>query len=240
MVAAFCEADGHGERLHPTSAAGMNNFLGWRFEPAWDRVSLITGYEVRPESMGADEVQFEIRYTVTAVVTGEAIDEEDRIDSVHLTLVRVDGAWRILGTPPAPHLFTADFEAENLFTEMAPLYPDYLSNSKFVWRMLIESGWSYPYMPASKYIGSPYFKAVSEPTVGDVVAYLVHGSPYHLGIYLGDDRVTSATVRGVVRTPLNAFPGEVRYLRLTEASRAPTPEPGDTAVPTPLKKSKRR
>jgi hypothetical protein len=238
IIASFCEADGHGERLHPTGASSFGDFLGWRFEPAWDRASLISGYEVRPESTGPDEVQLEVRYSVVADVTGEGVKDEERLDSVHLTLGRVDGAWRILGVPPPPHLFASDFEAQRLFSELSPLSPAYLSSSKFVWRMLIDSGWSYPYMPASAYLGSPYFKAVSEPTIGDVVAYLSHGSPYHLGIYLGDDRVTSATVRGVVRTPLNAFPGEIRYLRLTEASRPPTPEPEDTPSPTPSKKKK--
>jgi hypothetical protein len=237
VLALFCEADGRGERLHPVRSQALGGFLGWRFEPAWDRFFLISGYEVRPESIGAEEAQFEVRYTVTAEISGEGAREESRIEGVHLTLLRDPSGWRLLGAPPPPHLFASDFEADKLFTQLTPVQPDYLSNSKFVWRMLLDAGWSYPYQPTSEYLGSPYFKPVGEPSTGDVVAYLVHGVPYHIGIYLGDDRVASATVRGVVRTPLNAFPGEVRYLRLTEAARAKTPEPAEmqeTPAATPL------
>ena len=228
MVSAFCEADGRGARLNAARAAALSGFLGLRLEPAWDRLFLISGYEIKPESVAADEVQLEVRYTVVAEVTGEGVREGERLDSVHITLARSDGEWRVLGTPPAPHLFVSDFDARTLFAQLSPLQPDYLSNSKLVWRMMIEAGWSYPFQPASAYLGGPYFKAVSEPSIGDVVAYLVHGVPYHLGIYLGDDRLASATVRGVVRTPLNAFPGEIRYLRLTEAARPATPGPEGT------------
>jgi hypothetical protein len=189
LVSAFCDADGRGDRLDASRAGALGDFLGWRFEPGWDRLFLISGFEIRPESTGGDEVQLEIRYTVVAEVTGEGVRDEEQIDSVHLTLVRNDGVWRILGTPPAPHLYASAFQADKLFAQLGPVQPDYFSNSKLVWRMMLEAGWNYPYMTTAAYLGSNYFKPVSEPSVGDVVAYLAHGVPYHIGIYLGDDRV---------------------------------------------------
>jgi hypothetical protein len=233
VVAAFCEADGRGDRLQPARAAAIGEALGWRLEPAWDRLFLISGYEVMPLRVGAEAAEIAVRYTVVAEVTGEGARDEERIEVVSFRLVRGDQLWRLVGVPPPPHLFASAFERDDLVELLTPLGADYLSSSKLVWRLFQNAGWSVPYQPAAAFLAGGYFKKVAEPSPGDVVAYLDHGAPYHVGVYEGEDRIASATITaGVVRTPLNTFPGEVRYLRLTEAAR-PTPTSAPALDSTP-------
>jgi hypothetical protein len=223
-VAAFCEADGRGDRIRAERAAELAALSGGRFEPAWDRLFLVSGFEVTPVLVTAEEAEIAVRYTVVAEVSGEGVDDRERIETVRLRLHRGGAGWRLRGPLPPPHLFTSAFEAEDLFRLLAPLGPEYVSNSKFVWQMLQNAGWSLPYQPARSFLTGGYLRAVAEPAGGDVVAYLSSGVPYHVGLYVGEDTVASATVNaGLVRTPLNGFPGEVRYLRLTEAARPPAP-----------------
>lgn len=238
VASAFCQADGRGDRLNSSRAAIFNEFLPWRFEPAWDRIFLISGYEINPVRVGTEDAEILIRYSVVAEITGEGVREEIRQEAVRVTLALTDGAWRLVGPPPPPHLYASGADREQLFALLTPINPGYVSNSKFVWRMFQNAGWGFPYQPAAAFLGGNYFKAVPEPRVGDVVAYLSAGVPYHVGIYEGEDRVASATLsRGIVRAALNAFPGEVRYLRLTDAARPRTPESerlASTPVAPPL------
>jgi hypothetical protein len=226
VMAAFCEADARGARLQPARGAMFADVLGWRFEPAWDRIFLISGFEVNPVRVAGDEAEMVVRYSVAAEITGEGVREQMRLDTVHVNLAREGGVWRIVGPPPAPHLYESGANRDELFALLTAVNPGYLSNSKFVWRLFQNAGWNVPYQPAAAYLSGTYFKPVAEPKLGDVVAYLDDGAPYHIGIYEGEDRVASATLgQGVVRAGLNTFPGEVRYLRLTEAARAPAPTP---------------
>jgi len=223
VVAAFCDADGRGERLYAEQSAPLREFIGWRFEPAWDRFVLISGYEVNPVRVAGDEAELNVRYGVEAEVTGEGVNEQPHLEVVPVNVKRVEGTWRLISKPPPPHLRANAFNRDTLFALLTAVNPSYVSNSKFVWRLFQDAGWNLPYQPASAFLGGDYFKPVAEPNVGDVVAYLDRGAPYHIGIYDGEDRVSSATVNaGVIHAALNTFPGEVRYLRLTEAAR-PTP-----------------
>jgi len=232
IVNAFCEADGRGERLVAGPGSALTEAFGGRFQPAWDRLLLISGYEVEPRRIGPEEAEIEVRYTVVAEVTGEGVDRRERLESVRLALLRGPDGWRLVGPPPPPHLFASGFEAEPLAALLRPLNEEYISNSKFVWQMFQNASWSVPYRPTSAFLSEELLRPVAEPRVGDVVAYLDRGVPYHVGLYVGEDRVASATITGgVARTALNAFAGEIRYLRLTEAAR-PTPTvPPEEAAP---------
>ncbi len=235
-VAGFCEADGRGYRLLAVRGPALSEAFGGRFQPAWDRLIVVTGYEVNPLRVGPEEAEIDVRYTVIADVTGEGVDATERLETVRFLLIRVGGGWRLIGPPPPPHLFASQFEADELFELLTPLGADYISNSKFVWQMLQSASWSVPYRPASAYLTDGFVRPVAEPRTGDVVAYLDRGVPYHVGLYLGEDRVASATIPGgVARTALNAFPGEIRYLRLTEAARptATVAPAGEEATPEP-------
>jgi hypothetical protein len=105
----------------------------------------------------------------------------------------------------------------------------FVSNSRFVHQLMHAAGWSVPYERAVDLLSGRVYGPVEDPQPGDVVVYAQDGVAYHAGILGKQGAVTSATLNGgIVRTTLNAFLGEVHYLRLIAPAGSPTP-----AVPTP-------
>jgi len=60
-------------------------------------------------------------------------------------------------------------------------------------------------------------------SVGDLVVYLRDDAPYHVGLLEAENQVVSSTLNaGIVRTTIDAFAGDVRYLRLIEPEQGLT------------------
>ncbi len=238
VAASFCERDGHGERLRPGGWPAIAPLVEWELEPAWDEVVLITGYEVGGLRRGEQGLEVQVQYSVVARVTGQGVREVSEVEPAILRLVEAGAAgggepWRIAGPPPPPHVFANLVDADSMAASLAPESAQYLSNSAFVWQHLREQGVAVAYRQAAGWLAEGDFLGVSEPRLGDVVAYLHGGKPYHLGVYEGEDRVLSATInRGKARSRLNAFAGEIRYLRANPSKATAIPSPPPTAEPT--------
>jgi len=113
----------------------------------------------------------------------------------------------------------------------------YVSDSGFVWRMLRSAGWNVANERTLDLLSGATYRAVGTPAAGDLVAYLQDGVPYHVGLLAQENQVVSATINaGVVRTPVDVFPGDVVYLRLMEPLPTATPavtEPAAAPQPPP-------
>ncbi|GIW40254.1 MAG: hypothetical protein KatS3mg076_0831 [Candidatus Binatia bacterium] len=243
VAADFCEQDGFGARLAPSGWRKLAPYVGWEVEPAWDEIVVVSGYEVQPARSTDAEATVPVRYSVLARVGGRGVVEKAEEETLELRLLRLEGEWRIVGPPHPPHLFDHVVDRAELASSLSPEADAYLSNSKLLWQLLRGAGWDVPYRPTRELLGAGEFFAVAVPAVGDLVLYLRKGVPYHAGVYRGDGQVVSATLtEGVIRADLNAFPGEVRYLRIfadtpriaaeTETSRTvPTLKEKDRPTP---------
>jgi hypothetical protein len=99
--------------------------------------------------------------------------------------------------------------------------------------MLRSAGWDVPYQTTSDLLNGAVFGSVDEPDPGDLVVYLRAGVAYHAGLLEAKGVLVSSTANaGLVRAPVEGFPGEVRYLRLL-AQQAPRPREPEPAQPAP-------
>jgi hypothetical protein len=218
VVSRFCQADGHGYRLRSDRWAALAPLVKWILEPAWDHASLISGYQVHSPRFATDHVDIKVEYTVTADVSAAGVEDTQRIDTVNFRLVGDDvSGWRIDAPPPPPYVFANEVDPEAMRASLDPDSNQYLSGSKFVWRMLRDAGWPVPYRPLSELRDPDVFAVVADPKAGDVALFLSHEVPYHVGFVIARDQIASATLNaGLMRTPADAFPGTVMYLRLKE------------------------
>jgi hypothetical protein len=212
----FCRLDGVGDRLHPITWARVAPLVDWTLEPAWDRVVLITGYEILGPR--ADErsssILVDVRYTVKSVVAADGIDNEPRIETVTYRLVSADGlSWKIAGPPPPPHVFDSRADAEEMAASLRGERGDFLSSSGFLWRAVIGQGNDVPFRVVTRVMDEWPTVEVREPRAGDVVVYYdPNDQPYHAGLVEEGGTVLSATLnRGIQRAPLDAFAGRQRY-----------------------------
>lgn len=243
----FCRSDGLGHRLHPQTWGNVEPAVTWKLEPAWDRVVLISGYEVGPPQVAGDAVAFTVTYSVTADVRPAAVTDESRQETRTYRLVKDpnESWWRVLGPPPPPHVFASRVDASDLAASLDPRAERFLSASAFVWQLWTSAGWTIPYADTAALPSLDRLAAVERGTTGDLVVYFDGDTPYHVGMVEGDGIVVSATLNaGVRRAPTHAFFGETRYFRLRAAAEstagaAATPEPTRhprtprTRAPTP-------
>jgi hypothetical protein len=225
VVNRFCEADGRGDRVQPRRwAATIAPLVAWRLEPAWDRVVLISGYQVNPARVVGDHLEVEVEYTVVGAISSAENAQRQGLETVAFAMVGDDRrGWRIAGPPPAPHLFANIVDADAMSATLDPESSTYVSASAFAWHTLRDAGWAIPYRPVSELRDANLFAAVDKPKPGDLALFLHDDTPYQVGIVSGDNRITAATVNaGLVRTPVDAFAGTVLYLRLRESL---TPRP---------------
>jgi len=235
VVREFCRADGLGNRLSPGTLRTLGGLVAWDFEPAWDHVFLITGYEISTPRQEEGTLSLEVIYTVSAEVRAGRVRRGERLQ-VRTFRLRSDDSgrmWRILGPPPAPHVFVSELDAERLADSLDPQAGVFLSNSGLVWKALTEAGWSLPYMDTSDLAATSVLSAVQEPAEGDLAFYYDGDEPYHVAVVEGDGAVVSATLNGGIRrTPLDAFAGEVRFMRRGEStpSSEETPSPENSST----------
>jgi hypothetical protein len=229
VVRQFCQADGLGQRVQIAEWAAIAPLVTWSLEPAWDHVVLIGGYEVdSPRTLEDGGVAIEVRYAVIGEVSALGLDTAVHRETVEFRMEAANGVWRVLGPPLPPHIFAHRVDMDGLRRSLQFGGLNFLPNSIFIWRMFQSAGWNVTFVPTIDLLNGSTYRAVDKPKVGDVAVYLRDGVPYHVGILEADDRIVSSTLNaGVVRTTPDAFPGEMRYLRLVQ------PEPVVEAMPRP-------
>jgi hypothetical protein len=229
IVGQFCRADGLGQRAQIAEWGAIAPLVAWSLEPAWDHVVLIGGYQVAPARWLEDgSVTIAVRYAVIGEVSPFGLDTAVHVETVEFRMEAANGVWRVLGPPPPPHIFAhrVDMDALRRSLEFGAL--NFLPNSIFVWRMFQSAGWNVAFVPTIDLLNGQAYRAVDKPKTGDLVVYLRDGVPYHVGIVEADDQIVSSTLNaGVVQTAPDAFPGEMRFLRLVQ------PEPVVEAMPSP-------
>lgn len=240
VVREFCQADGLGQRVSIQGWAEIAPLVAWAYEPAWDHVLLITGYQVgSPRTTPDSMVVVDVDYTVVGKMRALDGDTDVRVERVSFPLQTAEGmSWRIAGPPPPPHLFVNRVDVDQVRQSLQTGAVNFLPNSLFLWQMFQGADWPIEFQPVETLLSGPGFRAVTEPKTGDVIVYLRDGVPYHAGILAADQQVVSSTLNaGIVRTRRDAFPGEVKYVRLVEpapipAIARPTPEeaPGRDAA----------
>jgi hypothetical protein len=236
VVRRFCQVDGLGQRV---SIAGWNDvapLVSWAFEPAWDHALLIAGYEVgSPHAVEGHEAALavEVRYQVVAKVSALGVDNTTTVETSSFRVRTADQVnWRIVGPPPSPHIFSTRADVDAMRQSFQTGGVNFVPNSLFIWHMFQSAGWAIDFQPAEQLLNGRGFRVVMQPAPGDVVLYLRDGVPYHAGLLEAENQIVSSTLNaGIVRTAANAFPGEMRYVRLIEPAPAPPPTP---VVATPV------
>lgn len=237
VVRAFCREDGAGKRISPaTWRSSMALLVAWPLEPAWDRLSLVRGYEIKgPRHLGS-RTEVEVAYSVVADVSAAGIERAQREVTIVLELISdFNGRWMISGAPHPPHIFEHVADLDTLAELLAPDSP-YESNSEFVWRILQSSGFELPYTQTGEIPVSPHFEEVGTAAAGDIIVYFGQGVPYHVGWMQSEESVLSATLNaGRQALPFSAFAGSIRYWRPRRAEPA-TPRKRGTPSPSPLRR----
>jgi hypothetical protein len=233
VVRQFCQADGNGQRVTIPGWAALAPLLTWTYEPAWDTVVLITGYTVgSPQPAEQNVLAVEVRYFVVGLLLPTGMNPEPHVESV-IYQVQPDeqGSWHILGPLPAPHLFVNRVDIDAMRRSLSNGGVNFLANSVFVWQMFQSAGWAVPYESTTDLLSGATYRVVDNPKPGDLAVYLRDGAPYHVGLLEASNQLVSSTLNaGIARTTVDAFPGEVRYLRL---ARTGTVGSVATAVPSP-------
>jgi len=227
----FCRVDGLGARLAPRDwREKVAPLVTWPLEPAWDRVHLISGYEIGTPKVDGRDVIVSVKYTVVADVSAGHVTKEPRIETHTYRLAgNADGSmWLVAGAPAVPYVFASEVDEQAMARSLDPDEQQYLSNSGFVWQMLHAAGWSVPYQDTPQLVSAPELTSTEAPLFGDVAVYYDGADPYHVGFVDENNRVLSSTINGGLRrTAVDAFPGDHRYFRLRAFAARATP----TAAP---------
>ncbi len=229
LVREFCRLDAMGARAAVHGWPQIAPLVQWEYEPAWDRVVLITSYTVGwPVAHEENSFQMEVRYAVRGTVTADGFEESPHVEA---RLFRVDptpdGNWKIAGPPPPPHIFYNDVDVVAMQQSLQRGGINFVPNSLFVWQLYRRNGWDIPFEHTLGLAKTQIFRSTDKPEPGDLVLYLDEHTPYHVGVLESADVVVSATLNGgIVRSPVDAFPGERRFLHLRPPELWP-------ATPTP-------
>lgn len=229
LVREFCRLDAVGARATVQGWSQISPLVQWEFEPAWDRVVLITSYTVGwPVAHEENSFVVEVRYAVRGTVTAAGFDENSHIEARTFRVdPSPDGNWKIAGPPPPPHIFANDVDIAAMQQSLQRGGVNFLPNSLFVWQLYRRNGWDIPFEHTAALAQTQVFRTTTKPEPGDLVLYLDGQSPYHVGVLESEDVVVSTTLNGgMVRTPLEAFGGERRFLHLRPPELwPPTPTP---------------
>jgi len=218
----FCRADGLGHRLSPRELASLAPLVGWRFEPAWDSVVLIRGYQIASPRRAGDTLTVDVDYSVVAEVVAGQVVRKPRVEHRRFRLRAGGGGWVLLGPPPPPHVFEDRADADAFADLLDPKTGAYVSNVAAALKHLGSARGEPSRVTVVALSGGSGLEPVDEPVAGDLVFYLDGTTPYHVGIVEAGDVVLSATLNaGAVKLPLDAFDGERVFMR--PRSDAPPP-----------------
>ncbi len=223
-VRQFCQADSRGHRATVAGWAAFAPLVDWPLEPAWDHVVLIAGYTVGgPRQLDEETLEIEVRYDVIGQVSAFGFDTGVYVETYPFRVHTYDGsAWRILGPPPPPHIAASRVEVQAMRASFESGGTNFMPNSLFVTHMYRSAGWRVPAVRTTELLASGVYRRVDEPSVGDLVVFLDAGTPYHVGLLDEPNVMVSSTINaGVVRTPIDAFPGEVEFARLVQPEGGP-------------------
>jgi hypothetical protein len=244
IVRQFCQADALGRRVSVPNWSEFARMVEWPFEPAWDSVLLITGYSVgSPRAAEGGALDVDVDYTVVGQVSALGLETSVHVETVTFRVHAPEQGWRIIGPPPPPHIFGTRVDIEALHRSFTYGALNFLPNSVFIWQMFRSAGWNVPFERTADLLAGATYRLVEKPQVGDVVVYERDGVAYHAGVLEAENQVASSTLNaGIVRTAVDAFGGDVRYLRLIEPEPEPTPliarptGPPPSATPAVAKK----
>jgi hypothetical protein len=219
VVREFCRADGLGQRVNVSGWFSVAPLVEWNLEPAWDHVLLVSGYSVsspRPSEKGALAV--DVHYSIVGQLSSRGLQTDSRVETITYRVHAPDErGWRIIGPPPPPHLFADRVDVGKVRRSLHHGALNFLPNTTFVWHMFRGAGWDVSLERTQELLQGSSYREVEEPEAGDLVAYLRDQLPYHVGILEAEDLVVSSTLNlGIVRAPVDAFGGSVRYLRLLD------------------------
>jgi len=223
-VRQFCQADSRGHRATVRGWEAFAPLVDWPLEPAWDHVVLVAGYTVGgPRQLDEETLEIEVRYDVIGQVSAFGFDTGVYVERYPFRVHTYDGtAWRILGPPPPPHIAASRVEVQAMRASFESGGTNFMPNSLFVTHMYRSAGWRVPAVRTADLLASRVYRHVDEPTVGDLVLFLDAGTPYHVGLLDEPNVMVSSTINaGVVRTPIDAFPGEIEFARLVQPDGAP-------------------
>jgi hypothetical protein len=226
LVRQFCQLDANGARLIAGRWNEIAPLVAWPFHPAWDQISFITGYEISStRALEEGRLAVDVDYSVVGEASAFGFEPVSYIDRVTFVLATSDEIhWSILGPMIAPRVFGNRVSVEDVVATLRNGRDGFVSNSLFVNQLIRSAGWDVPYERAVDLLSGNHYAPTDDPQPGDLVVYVQDGVVYHVGLLTKNDRVVSSTLNGgIVRTTLNAFPGEVRYLRLLDPERLPTP-----------------
>ncbi len=232
VVRAFCQADAMGQRVEASTWGSVAPLVAWELEPAWDHVVLVGGYGVsaaRREDTG--EIVVDVRYSVIGQVSPLGLDTTVYVETLTFQVDAPDeGGWRIVGPPPPPHIFGTRVDVEEMRRSLEQGGLNFLPNTILVWQMLRAAGRNAMFEPTVDLLSGAAYQPIDSPEAGDLVVYLRDGMPYHVGLLDAENRIVSSTLNaGIVRTTVDAFTGEVTYLRWVE----PEPQAADELLIAP-------
>lgn len=235
---AFCRLDGGGARVQPRTWPQVAPLVDWPLEPAWDRVLVISGYQLGTAREEEGLTSIPVTYSLVAEIRPGKVALSASLETYTYRLFfdRWTSSWRILGPASPPHLFETEVDTTAMAAALDPGNGRFVSNSAFAWSVLRDRGWQEPYSNTTALVEHPSMKPATDPQTGDLAVFFDHHTPYHVGVLDDDGAIVSATLNaGVQRTEAEAFAGEVRYFRPAPPETRPTSprnEPS-TATPTP-------
>lgn len=232
----FCRLDGGGARVQPRTWPQVARLVDWPLEPAWDRIVVISGYQLGTAREEDGVTSIPVTYSLVAEVRPGKVALSASLETYTYRLIfdpRL-GSWRILGPPPAPHLFETEVDRTAMAAALDPGNGRFISNSAFVWDVLRERGWRQPYADTTALAELPELKPEDEPRGGDLAIFFDHRTPFHVGVRDEDGTIVSATLNGgVQRTEPGIFSTEVRYFRPSPDATPVTPGTDRPSTPTP-------
>ena len=228
ILRAFCQADGSGARLRPSTWAAVEPLVSWALEPAWDHLYLVHGYQIGTPQTEDGNTVVEVEYNLAQVIRTRGATAESRVEKRRYVLEpHGERSWRLRGPPPPPYVFASQADADALVALLSPDDSSYQSNSAFVWHLLRDAGFELPYADTTDLPKAYGLRAERTANIGDLAIFYGNGAPYHVGMVESDDGIVSMTLNGGLRrTAFSAFTGEVRYLRpASDADLVATPTP---------------
>jgi hypothetical protein len=111
LLKRYLTLDLHGVRLEPLSQEALKPYVVWKDEPIWDKIIVVTGYEVpedvkRWQVINNLDVLIPVEFRVLGSVDLQTATflAEPRVQEVRFHIKAVKGIWRIIEPILPPHV----------------------------------------------------------------------------------------------------------------------------------------